>query len=96
MYLIADYKDVVNFKNHTGGESPIEQHQRNTLIKGIQEASPDDLILLSDKTKFGGINFLRFYGIIAFGCVIRLFYREKKLRLIKLNCLNRTDFGYQV
>ncbi len=47
-FLIADYKDVVNFKNHTGGESPIEQHQRNTLIKGIQEASPDDLILLSD------------------------------------------------
>ena len=47
-FLIADYKDDVNFQNHKGGESPIEVHQRNTLIEGIKEASSDDLILLSD------------------------------------------------
>ena len=28
-------------------EVPIEQHQRNSLIKGINNASPDDLIILS-------------------------------------------------
>ena len=32
---------------HTGGESPIEQHQRNFLIDGIKDASPKDLIILS-------------------------------------------------
>ena len=47
-FVIADYKEKVNFNKHTGGESPIEQHQRNHLIEGIKDASPDDLIILSD------------------------------------------------
>ena len=46
--VIADYKEDINFEKHTGGESPIEKHQRNKLIEGIQEASPEDLIILSD------------------------------------------------
>ena len=47
-FIVADFKENINFKNHTGGESPIEQHQRNSLIEGIKDASPDDLIILSD------------------------------------------------
>ncbi len=47
-FVIADYKQDINFTNHTGGESPIEQHQRNSLIEGIKGASPEDLIILSD------------------------------------------------
>ena len=47
-FLIADYDKEIDFLNHTGGESPVEQHQRNFLIKGIESASPDDLIILSD------------------------------------------------
>ena len=46
--IIADYKEDINFERHFGGESPIEKHQRNKLIDGIQEASPEDLIILSD------------------------------------------------
>ena len=48
IFIEADYKDEINFENHTGGESPIEQHQRNSLIKGIEKASSEDLIILSD------------------------------------------------
>ena len=48
IFIIADYKDKINFDKHTGGESPIEQHQRNSLIEGIKNASQDDLIILSD------------------------------------------------
>ncbi len=48
IFVIADYNKDINFNKHTGGESPIEQHQRNTLIKGIQNASEEDLIILSD------------------------------------------------
>ena len=33
------------FQNHTGGESPIEQHQRNSLIQGLKDAHPEDLII---------------------------------------------------
>ena len=47
-FIIADYKNEINFKNHVGGESPIEQHQRNALMRGIKDASSDDLIILSD------------------------------------------------
>tara|TARA_B100001027_G_scaffold209823_1_gene176335 strand:+ start:469 stop:1266 length:798 start_codon:yes stop_codon:yes gene_type:complete len=46
-FIIADY-DGKKFEKHTGGESPIEQHQRNSLRKGIKDASPEDLIILSD------------------------------------------------
>ena len=46
--IIADYKEEINFDKHIGGESPIEQHQRNSLIEGIKDASPEDLIILSD------------------------------------------------
>jgi beta-1,4-mannosyl-glycoprotein beta-1,4-N-acetylglucosaminyltransferase len=61
-FVISDYKEKVNFNKHTGGESPIEQHQRNYLIEGIKDASPDDLIILSDSdeipdlTKLNNIN----------------------------------------
>mgnify|MGYP006145425075 FL=1 len=47
-YLVADYKKDKNFDKHTGGESPIEQHQRNSLIEGIRNAHDEDLIILSD------------------------------------------------
>ena len=40
-------KDI-NFENHTGGESIIEQHQRNNLINGLNNASSEDLIILSN------------------------------------------------
>ena len=47
-FLVAEYKNEINFQNHEGGESPIEQHQRNKLIEGIKDASSEDLIILSD------------------------------------------------
>ncbi len=82
-FLVADYKDVVSFENHKGGESPIEVHQRNTLIEGIKEASPDDLILLSDSdeipdlTKINEINQKKKY--IAF---------SQKMFMYKFNLQN--------
>ena len=47
-FIVADYDQDINFKKHFGGESPIEQHQRNCLIEGIKDALPEDLIILSD------------------------------------------------
>ena len=61
-FIVADYKEIIKFRKHTGGESPIEQHQRNSLIQGIEDASPEDLIILSDSdeipdlTKLNEIN----------------------------------------
>ncbi len=47
-YIVADYDIEKKKINHTGGESQIEQHQRNNLENGIKEASDNDLIILSD------------------------------------------------
>jgi beta-1,4-mannosyl-glycoprotein beta-1,4-N-acetylglucosaminyltransferase len=47
-YIVADYQKKINFKNHAGGESLVEQHQRNSLSAGLSGADDNDLIILSD------------------------------------------------
>ena len=47
-YIVADYDKKINFENHMGGESVVEQHQRNSLSGGLINASDNDLIILSD------------------------------------------------
>ena len=82
-FIVADYKDEINFVKHTGGESPIEQHQRNSLIEGLKKASEQDLLILSDSdeipdlTKLPEINNKKKY--IAF---------SQKMFMYKLNFLN--------
>ena len=48
IFIIADYREKINFENHKGGESLVEQHQRNALINGLKNAASEDLIILSD------------------------------------------------
>ena len=47
-YIVADYEKKINCKDHSGGESLVEQHQRNSLSLGLETANDDDLIILSD------------------------------------------------
>ena len=47
-YIVADFDREKGFTKHTGGESIIEQHQRNCIAKGLLEAADNDLIILSD------------------------------------------------
>ena len=47
-YIVSEYNSDIDFKKHIGGESIIEQHQRNSLAEGIKDAHSDDLIILSD------------------------------------------------
>lgn len=48
IYLVADFKDNENLLNHKGGESHIEQHQRNNIANGLNKAHDNDLVILSD------------------------------------------------
>ena len=48
IYTIADFENEKNFTNHKGGESLIEQHQRNNILNGLKKANDNDLIILSD------------------------------------------------
>ena len=82
-FVVANYSEDISFKKHIGGESPIEQHQRNFLIEGIKDASPEDLIILSDSdeipdlTKLKNIN--KNKKFIAF---------SQKMFMYKLNLQN--------
>ena len=48
IYTVADFKDEKDFISHKGGESLIEQHQRNNILNGLTKAYDEDLIILSD------------------------------------------------
>ena len=88
-FIVADYKEEINFTKHTGGESPIEQHQRNSLIEGLKNASNEDLVILSDSdeipdlTKLSEINNKKKY--IAF-C--------QKMFMYKLNLQNLNESNW--
>ena len=88
-FIIADYKKEIDFNNHTGGESPVEQHQRNSLIEGIKNAQPDDYIVLSDSdeipdfTKIENINKTKKY--LAF---------SQKMFMYKLNLQNLNESNW--
>jgi len=82
-YLVADYDKEINFENHTGGESIVEQHQRNYLINGLKYASPEDLIILSDSDEIPDLSKINNVNVnkkfIAF---------SQKMFMYKLNLLN--------
>ena len=48
IYTVDDFQKEKDFLNHKGGESLIEQHQRNNILKGLDKANDNDLIILSD------------------------------------------------
>ena len=49
IYVISDFKRNTNTPiYHKGGESIIEQHQRNNILQGLNRADDNDLIILSD------------------------------------------------
>jgi beta-1,4-mannosyl-glycoprotein beta-1,4-N-acetylglucosaminyltransferase len=56
IYLVADYKENKDFDKHMGGESVIEQHQRNYLINGLNKANDNDMIILSDSDEIPDLN----------------------------------------
>ena len=88
-FLVADYDKKINFENHTGGESIIEQHQRNYLINGLKDAYPEDLIILSDSDEIPDLskikNISRNKKFIAF---------SQKMFMYKLNLLNVEESGW--
>tara|TARA_X000000950_G_C13799448_1_gene612895 strand:+ start:427 stop:1230 length:804 start_codon:yes stop_codon:yes gene_type:complete len=48
IYTVADYAKENKILDHKGGESVIEQHQRNNILNGLNNAANNDLIILSD------------------------------------------------
>ena len=88
-FVIADYDKKINFDKHLGGESPIEQHQRNKLFDGIEKAYSEDLVILSDSDEIpdlSKINKIKFdKNIAAF---------SHKMFMYKLNLQNLDESNW--
>ncbi|WP_075534080.1 hypothetical protein [Candidatus Pelagibacter communis] len=56
IYIVADFNEPINFTVHKGGESIIEQHQRNSILKGLEKANNNDLVIISDSDEIPDLN----------------------------------------
>jgi len=85
-YIIVDDTPENIKKPHEGGESLVEQHQRNSITKGLENCPDDDLIILSDVdeipdlTKLNQFNKKNKYAVFS-----------QKAFAYKLNLLNKTE-----
>ena len=81
-YIIVDDTPDEIKKPHVGGESLVEQHQRNSIMKGLRNAADDDLIILSDVDEIPNLNKLNKFDRNKYGVF------SQKMFMYKLNLLN--------
>ena len=56
---------------HEGGESLVEQHQRNSIIRGLAKASDDDLVILSDVDEIPNLKKLKYFDKNKFAVFLK-------------------------
>ena len=61
IYIIVDDTKENMRKPHLGGESLVEQHQRNSITRGLKNAQENDLIILSDVDEIPDLNKLNLF-----------------------------------
>ena len=81
-YIVVDDTPKEFIKPHLGGESLVEQHQRNSLMKGLKKASDDDLIILSDVDEIPNLDKLKEFNKNNYAVF------SQKMFMYKLNLLN--------
>jgi len=86
IYVLVDDTEEAIKKPHVGGESLVEQHQRNSLIRGLKNCHEDDLIILSDVDEIPNLNKLKFFDKKNKYAVF-----SQKMFNYKINLLNETE-----
>jgi len=81
-YIVVDDTPEDIKKPHEGGESLVEQHQRNSLMRGLKNASDNDLIILSDVDEIPNLNKLNEFNKNNYAVF------SQKMFMYKLNLLN--------
>ena len=81
-YIIVDDTPENIKKPHEGGESLVEQHQRNSLMKILNKANDEDLIILSDVDEIPNLNKLNLFNKKNFGVF------SQRMFMYKINFLN--------
>ena len=86
IYIVVDDTPEKIKRPHEGGESLVEQHQRNSLLRGLKKCSDDDLIILSDVDEIPDLNKLHLFSKKNKYAVF-----SQKMFNYKINLLNETE-----
>ncbi len=88
IYIVVDDTPKKIIKPHFGGESLVEQHQRNSIEKGLKNSREDDLIILSDVDEIPDLNKLNQFKKDNYAVF------SQKMFMYKLNILNLDEDGW--
>ena len=86
VYIVVDDTAEAIKKPHIGGESLVEQHQRNSLMKGLKNCRDNDLIILSDVDEIPDLNKLNMFDKKNKYAVF-----SQRMFNYKINLLNETE-----
>ena len=86
IYIIVDDTPEAVKKPHIGGESLVEQHQRNSLMRGLKNCCEDDLIILSDVDEIPDLSKLN-----KFDQKNKYAVFSQRMFNYKINLLNETE-----
>ena len=81
-YIVVDDTPENIKKPHKGGESLVEQHQRNSIMQGLEECDDNDLVVLSDVDEIPNLNKLNEFNRNNYAVF------SQKMFMYKLNLLN--------
>ncbi len=71
---------------HIGGESMVEQHQRNSIMRGLKKCHDNDMVILSDVDEIPNLNKLSIFDNKNKYAVF-----SQKMFSYKINLLNETE-----
>jgi len=81
-YIVVDDTPENIKKPHRGGESLVEQHQRNSIMKGLKNSNDNDLIILSDVDEIPNLKKLNEFDRNKYAVF------SQQMFMYKLNLLN--------
>ena len=89
IYIVVDDTAEAIKKPHFGGESLVEQHQRNSIMRGLKNCSDNDLIILSDVDEIPDPSKLNLFDQKSKYAVF-----SQRMFNYKINLLNETESNW--
>ena len=82
IYIEVDDTPESIKKPHTGGESLVEQHQRNSILRGLKNCDDNDLVILSDVDEIPDLDKLNLFNKKNYAVF------SQRMFMYKINLLN--------
>ena len=87
-YIVVEDISKSLIKNHKGGHSLIEQHQRNAIMRGLKDSSNEDFIIISDVDEIPDLRKLNLYNNKNYAVF------SQRMFNFKLNLMNMTESNW--